>query len=1289
MKASRKRPLPADAKGEKVDRLAAGAPSGATALSAKGHVQNRVHTEAAANHVESFNAFVESGLEVIREGLGPTVVETVDNDPISISLTELTLSKPNMAYQQFDADAPAGDDDARSRCLPSHCRLGHLTYAGELFGRFVCRVGSSPHSVDAHVSLGLLPIMVRSKVCHLNGLSKKQLVACKEDETDVGGYFILNGLERVIRMLLMPRANFPMAIIRNSYKSRGPLYTGYATLLRCMRLDGGTLTNTLHYCRDGSVFLRFSHTKQEWLIPFVLVAKCLHDVSDGTLLELLAGPAASNGGAGGGIYLQERAFVLLQQQNAKQPIASQRHARRLLGSTFRAMLGSAVPGTASDEEVGAYIGKKFFLVHTEDSWEKLQTFCIMYQKLIALVRNEIEPDNQDAFSSHELLLPGQLYGMVVKENLEMMMQKARVLVKKYLRKDDQGKSSHTLQEFIEDNKLLKAVMTWSASDVGRCVEGFLSTGNIASRSGLDLQQTSGYTIVADKLNTARFSSHFVATHRGQYFAEMKTTTVRKLLPETWGFLCPVHTPDGAPCGLLNHLANSCKGVTKRYPPEVFERVVGHLAALGAEISCGASESSAAAPTFAAGAGVTRAWITLDGRPVGHVSFEQLEQLAQEIRSLKVDRKQKGVPQDMEIVCISKSWKHLFPGLYLFLAPSRLVRPVRCLRTGKVEYIGPIEQLFLNVAALGVERHLAGIALTDGINSGEEIPEQLPVEYSHEELRPTEIFSLLASLTPFSNHNQSPRNMYQCQMLKQTMGTPYHNHVYRSDNKVYRILTPQKPIVRTSMYESAECDAHPQGTNAVVAVITYTGYDMEDAMIINKGAYHRGFGNGVVYKTKIVEAGPKSLRPAEQHKCHFSNVIRKGGEYERICKELDDKGHYRLDDDGLPRIGVLLKKGDPICCYLDADGKPTIEHYKDEEPAFIEHVTRIDGSCRPAGTNKSESMKVSIRLRLPRRPMVGDKFSSRHGQKGVMSILWPSEDMPFSDSGITPDILFNPHGFPSRMTIGMLIESIAGKTAACEGRPTANASTFRSYHGTYGEKDNNEDDPFLEKALAKGDVSSATTEGPAAAEYFGRTLAKHGFQRLGTERMYSGVHGTEMETEIFLGVVYYQRLRHMVAEKAQVRARGAVDKVTMQPVKGRKKHGGIRFGEMERDSLLAHGASFLLHDRLMRSSDYDIGFVCPNCGSVLTPQANTHMRAGTVSQPTTQWKTAGEPWECPPCSKKAGKVVYCHPMPVPWVYRYLSCEMAAMNIKMQVRLTNRGREASLSSPAFGEAALCAS
>merc|ERR1719379_2281707 len=137
------------------------------------------------------------------------------------------------------------------------------------------------------------------------------------------------------------------------------------------------------------------------------------------------------------------------------------------------------------------------------------------------------------------------------------------------------------------------------------------------------------------------------------------------------------------------------------------------------------------------------------------------------------------------------------------------------------------------------------------------------------------------------------------------------------------------------------------------------------------------------------------------------------------------------------------------------------------------------------------------------------------------------------------------------------------------------------------------------------------QGPVAAEYFGKCLAKHGFQRLGTERMYSGIHGTEMETEIFIGLVYYQRLRHLVSEKAQVRARGPVDKKTMQPVKGRKKHGGIRFGEMERDSLLAHGTAFLLHDRLMRCSDYDIGYVCPGCGSILTPQAHANKQTQVV------------------------------------------------------------------------------
>ncbi|CAE8609350.1 unnamed protein product, partial [Polarella glacialis] len=271
--------------------------------------------------------------------------------------------------------------------------------------------------------------------------------------------------------------------------------------------------------------------------------------------------------------------------------------------------------------------------------------------------------------------------------------------------------------------------------------------------------------------------------------------------------------------------------------------------------------------------------------------------------------------------------------------------------------------------------------------------------------------------------------------------------------------------------------------------------------------------------------------------------------------------------------------DDFYCTIDHTGEHHIHRYEDDEPCFVEQLCMVDG----AGIKGSEPCRrAMLKLRYRRNPVVGDKFSSRHGQKGVMSILWPAEDMPFTDSGITPDILFNPHGFPSRMTIGMLIESIAGKTAACEGRKTADGTTFREYSDMYNSGADNEADPFR---MADGlePQKGQAVGGPKAAEYFGNTLLKHGYEKLGTDRMYSGIHGCEIETDIFVGVVYYQRLRHLVMDKAQVRSRGRVDRLTNQPVKGRKKHGGIRFGEMERDSLLAHGASFLLRVRSFRGN----------------------------------------------------------------------------------------------------------
>eukprot|EP00440_Ansanella_granifera_P072018 gb/GFBE01078154.1/.p1 GENE.gb/GFBE01078154.1/~~gb/GFBE01078154.1/.p1 ORF type:complete len:1293 (+),score=239.12 gb/GFBE01078154.1/:1-3879(+) len=1242
-----------------------------------GHHGKGMLMQAVLNHVSSFNAFVESGMEDLV-----ACISSVDIEPweeggeghLKVSLMDLTLSKPvNRPHKESEEEKKAilSAKEAARKWLPSDCRMAHATYGGALTAKFEIRLDGSKNATNVDVELGDVPVMVRSKACNLHAMSPEQLVEAREDCTESGGYFLLHGLERVIRLLIMPRSNFPMAITRPSYQSRGKLYTPHAVLMRSMRPDGTTQTNTLHYCRDGSCNLRFSHGREEWLIPLAVVAHSLSSVSDRMLVEMLAGGSVNDAQPGDepgpNHDLWETVLVMLQQQNQKLRIGGQSDARRYLGRTFRIVLGNAVPRRYTDEQIGEWMVNKFFLVHTKDGWLKLNTLCVMFQKLMGLVKGEVEPDNQDTMSSHEVLHPGQLYGMVLKESLEVMMLRLKGLIRKLTKKEG-FKSKYLPQDFLKGDTFRKIAK--SASDIQKRMENFLATGNVTSRSGLDLMQVSGYTVVADKLNQARYSSHFAAIHRGQYFAEMKTTTVRKLLPETWGFLCPVHTPDGSPCGLLNHLAHSCRPVVEKTAEGAREAVAMVLAGIGATIWADSGNNGSPGETRG-----KHVWILIDGCPMGYIERSRLVHAEQLLRKHKVAGKH-GVPKDMEIVCITKKWGKLFPGLFLFLGPGRLIRPVRCLRTRQTEWIGPLEQLFLNVSVLRAERDSAHEILDKRAKGEEaemedEIPEQLPVRFSHEELEPTELFSTLAALTPFSNHNQSPRNMYQCQMLKQTMATPYHNHDFRPDNKVFRIYCPQSPMVRTQMYESINCDEHPIGTNAVVAVITYTGYDMEDAMIINKQAYERGFGHGIVYKTKVLDAAAPRDPELKKELCHYTNVKTdgRGKVVERFSKYLND--------DGFPPIGTYLKKGDDMYCMVNHIGEPDVHKYKDDEPCYVEQVVRLDGD----GIKGSEPCKrVMLKLRYTRNPVVGDKFSSRHGQKGVMSILWPAEDMPFTEGGQTPDILFNPHGFPSRMTIGMLIESIAGKTAAMEAKKTADATTFREYSGKYNDEDN-EGDPFHQRDANAGGEGAAIG-GPKAAEYFGETLLKHGYKRLGTERMYSGIHGCEIETDIFVGIVYYQRLRHLVMDKAQVRNRGRVDRLTNQPVKGRKNHGGIRFGEMERDSLLAHGTSFLLHDRLMRSSDYDVAYVCPRCGSVLTPQANAGVHEKGLKSFGGQ---AGDPWECPPCSRKAKRLVRCHPMPIPWVFRYLSCELAAMNVRMNVQVTDRARQVSLSStPWAGDA-----
>ena len=409
--------------------------------------------------------------------------------------------------------------------------------------------------------------------------------------------------------------------------------------------------------------------------------------------------------------------------------------------------------------------------------------------------------------------------------------------------------------------------------------------------------------------------------------------------------------------------------------------------------------------------------------------------------------------------------------------------------------------------------------------------------------------------------------------------------------------------------------------------------MEDAMILNKSAYERGFAAASVYKTIEVSLDEEAKKAGasssgDEPRLQFGNRIK------------DGKTMYpNLEADGLPKVGDVMKEGTPLYCVVDTvNDSDRVGKHKDREVAYVQAIRALSSD------NAKENSRTSITLRYPRNPVIGDKFASRHGQKGILSILWPQEDMPFSESGISPDIIINPHAFPSRMTIGMLVESMAGKSGAM--------------HGLYQDAT-----PFT--FHESGDKVSV--------DYFGEQLQSAGYNYYGSEPLYSGMSGCVMQADLYIGLVYYQRLRHMVSDKYQVRASGPVNELTRQPIKGRKRGGGIRLGEMERDSLLSHGTAFLLHDRLVNCSDKHVAYACSRCGDLLLPSTERSMVQTTGQSASEAVNKPKLRLFCrnPACmsavDRADGNDEAVEPIILPYVYRYLVNELAGMNVKVKLEI----------------------
>ncbi len=1025
--------------------------------------------------IESFNDFAENRLQKIIDSIGEIKPEVPEIGELVIKFGKLTVGDPSVKEA----------DGSIRKIFPMEARLRDLTYAAPLYVEMTPIVNKKEQeTVD--VLIGNLPIMVKSKFCPLSKKSFDELEAAGEDPYDTGGYFIINGTERVVISI---EEIAPNRMILDK-KDLGSITE---TIRVNSEKDGFVQRHLIERKNDGTLYISFASVKR---LPLVVLLKVLGLESDKEIISSVSEDAAQEVYAN--LYSAE--------------VASQREAVEYVGSHLK------IQKETRKERVEQIVDK-YMLPHLGQD-EKSRAAKALYlakamEKIILLALNKIPEDDLDHYSNKRLKMCGGL--------LELMIRS--ILIGRW---GLVARISYNYQKLAKRGKLPPVQTIVEANVVTNQLISALATG----------AWVGGRTGVSQRLERANFVRS--VSHLRSVISPLTSTQehfeARELHATHFGRLCPAETPEGPTIGLRKYLA------------------------LMAEITHGLSESEKKKIKIPESGKCT---IYLDGVPKGGI--DEPEKFVEEIRR---KRRSGLVSHEINVA----HYQHLNE-IRINTDSGRIRRPLIILENGKpkltAEHLEKIKNGSMKWDDLinsGILEYLdaeeednAFVAVTEKDVQLDVAEQRQSVQekHTHLELSPLAVLGLSASLIAFPEHNRGDRVNYGAKMANQAIGLYQANFFLRSDTKANVLNYPQTSIVETETVPVSGLVHHPAGQNIIVAMMTHHGYNMHDAVVMNRSSIERGMMRSFFYR--LYSGEEKRYWGGQEDVIGIPDKDVKGYKSEEAYAILGEDGIINIET---PVTGesILIGRTSPLRFLSStAEFMTGISNRRDTSVSVRHGEKGVAYRIFLTETVNGNKL-VKVAVRDERIPEIGDKFASRHGQKGVIGLIVDGEDMPFTAEGIVPDLIFNPHSVPSRQTIGQLLETLAGKAGALHGKKI-DASFF-----------------------------SETNE-----EGLRKILKESGFRSDGKETMYNGVTGEKFEVEIFLGPLYYQKLDHMVADKIHARSRGPVALLTKQPTEGRAKEGGLRLGEMEKDCLIAHGAVLTLKERF--SSDRAIVPVCKNCGLI--------------------------------------------------------------------------------------------